>query len=76
MVVIIGRIVAETSFRRNAQCGRSHMFTRKGMHNFSFRVYDVGLFYNCDQTILRSSLYNKLCLHHLFPNKQEHTEEN
>ena len=36
MIVIIGRIVAETCFRRNVGiASRSHLFIRRGMQEFS-----------------------------------------
>ena len=35
--------------------------------------YDIDVLENCDRTLFRSSLYITHCLHHLLPDKRDHT---
>ena len=50
------------------------LFAKAQRWNIVARNYDIDvLLDNCDRTLFRSSLYITHCLHHLLPDKHNHT---
>ena len=78
-VIMLSRVLyAALSWRGYLSAGEmaslQQLFAKAKRWNIIASNYDNDvLLDNCDQTLFRSSLYITHCLHHLFPDKRDHT---
>ena len=77
--IVLSRLLCAASASRGHLsageiAGLQQLFAKAKQWNIVARNYDIDvLLDNCDRTIFRSSLYITHCLHHLFPDKRDHT---
>ena len=77
--IVLSRVLYAAPAQRGYLCAGEmtslqQLFAKARRWNIVAKIYDIDvLLDNCDQTLFTSSLYITHCLHHLLPDKRDHT---